>query len=124
MFKPTLRLIAAIQIILGLAYLFVPVMLLKAVGHSVPPHDINYPFGMLAARFIVYGLGLWMVSYEHKPEMKWVRLMALIQLIDLGVGIYYTAQGVVQLTTSAFPMFNAVWIGLVCAFIRAPVQRA
>jgi len=45
-------------------------------------------------------------------------LMAVIQAIDLFVGVYYTATGAVPLSLSAVPMFNAVWIGLCMAFMR------
>ncbi|MEN9890927.1 MAG: hypothetical protein RLY78_1222 [Pseudomonadota bacterium] len=43
-----------------------------------------------------------------------LRLMALIQLIDLGAGVVATASGTVTLALSGFPMVNAVWIAAVC----------
>ena len=33
--------------------------------------------------------------------------MALVQIIDLAVGLYDTATGTITLSVSAFPMFNA-----------------
>lgn len=64
---------------------------------------------------MAYGVGFWIISREAKEHALWVALMGLIQAIDLGVGIAYTATGVLPLQLSAFPMFNAVWIGLTCA---------
>ena len=118
MFRIVLRVVSVIQIVLGLAYLFAPAAFLRLIGHSAPPPDLAYPLGMLSARFIVYGLGLWIASADPDRHIAWIRLMALIQAIDLGVGVYYTALGVVPLSVSGPAMFNAVWIGLCLALMR------
>jgi len=115
MFSIALKIVGSIQIILGLAYLFVPDAFLLQIGHSLPSADLLYPFGMLASRFLVYGAGLWLISADPVQHLLWIRLMAFIQLIDLAVGIFYTATHVVPLSLSAFPMFNAIWIGLLFA---------
>jgi hypothetical protein len=115
MFSLFLRVVGSVQLVLGLAYLFAPGAILASMGHSVPASDLYYPLGMLAARFIAYGLGFWLISRQAGQHLLWVALMALIQAIDLGVGVYYTTVGAVPWQLSAFPMFNAVWIGLVCA---------
>lgn len=114
MFSFVLRLIGVIQIILGVAYLLLPSQLLQQMGHSQPAPDLFYPLGMLAARFVAYGVGLWLVSRQPEQHVLWIRLMALIQFIDFMVGAAYTATGVLPLSLSAFPMFNALWIGLLC----------
>ena len=116
MFRIALRFVGSIQIILGLAYLLVPNTLLIQMGHSMPSPDLLYPLGMLASRFLAYGIGLWVISAEPEKHILWIRLMALIQFIDLSVGVFYTATGVVPVSLSAFPMFNAIWIGLLLAF--------
>ncbi len=123
MFRIALRVVAGIQVVLGLAYLLVPEALLQLLGHTVPAPDLFYPLGMLAARFLAYGVGLWIVSAAPERHVLWIRLMAFIQLIDLAVGARYTAVGVVPLSLSAFPMFNAVWIGIVLAWWK-PVPAA
>jgi len=105
-----LKLIAILQIILGLAYLFVPGAFLAAMGHSIPQADIFYPLGMLASRFLAYGLALWRISSMPHKHVLWINIMILIQLIDLAVGIFYSAIGVVPISLSGFPMFNALWI--------------
>ncbi len=112
MFSALLRIVGVIQIVLGVAYLFVPTEFLKLIGHSAPAADLLYPLGMLAARFIAYGLGFLWISRAPDAHRPWIALMVLIQAIDLGVGAYYTAAGIVPLALSAFPMFNAVWIAL------------
>lgn len=113
-----LKFIGTIQIVLGLAYLFAPALFLHSMGHSIPQPDIYYPLGMLAARFIAYGVALFVIASAPAQNILWINIMILIQVIDLGVGIFYTAMGVLPLSLSAFPMFNAVWIILLLAMWR------
>jgi hypothetical protein len=54
--KILLYLIGVMQIVLGLLYLFAPAFLLESIGHTVPEDDIFYPLGMLAARFLGFGI--------------------------------------------------------------------
>jgi len=124
MFSIVIKIVGSIQIILGLAYLFVPEALLLHMGHSVPAADLLYPLGMLASRFLVYGAGLWIISADPVKHLLWIRLMSFIQLVDLSVGIFYTVTHVVPLSLSAFPMFNAIWIGLLFALWKTVPSAA
>lgn len=112
-----LRLIAALQIVLGVLYLAAPHWLLAQMGHSAAAPDLAYPLGMLAARFLAYGAGLWWVARAPQRHVLWIRLMALVQGIDLAVGVVYTAAGVLPLALSAFPMANALWIAGACLWL-------
>lgn len=105
--KVLLWVIGSVQRVLGLAYLFAPQAFLGLLGHSHPAADINYPLGMLASRFIAYGLAFFLIARAPERHPLWIDNMILIQAIDLAVGIYYTATGTVGLSLSAFPMFNA-----------------
>jgi hypothetical protein len=105
-----LRVVGVIQIVLGLLYLFAPAFLLASMGHTVPQEDIFYPLGMLAARFIAYGIAFIYISSEPMKHKLWIQFMILIQAIDLSAGIFYTATGAVTLELSGFAMFNATWI--------------
>ncbi len=107
-----LRLIGAIQLLLGVLYLFAPEFLLQSMGHSVPNADIFYPLAMLAARFIAYGIAFIYISRQAHIHRLWLDLMILIQAIDLGAGVFYTFTHTVSLQLSGFPMFNACWIML------------
>lgn len=124
MIRLGLRIVGTIQIILGVAYLFAPNELLRHMGHTAPAPDLLYPFGMLAARFLAYGAGFWIASKAPENNVLWIRLMALIQVIDLSVGLFYTMNGVVPWGLSAFPMFNAVWIFLMCSLWKPTKRRA
>ena len=105
-----LKVVGSIQIILGLMYLFAPGFILVSMGHTLPESDIFYPLGMLAARFIAYGIAFIYISSEPFKHILWVYFMIMIQAIDLMAGIYYTSTGVVSLELSGFAMFNATWI--------------
>ena len=91
MFKYFCKTVALIQIVLGLAYLFFPAALLQAMGHQLPPADLHYPLAMLAARFLAYGLGFWIISSAPAKNRLWIRLMALIQAVDLAAGAFYVS---------------------------------
>ncbi len=105
-----LRVVGGIQIVLGLFYLLAPAFFLEAIGHSIPEDDIFYPLGMLAARFLVFGAVFIYIARDPIQHSLWITAMIFIQLIDLAVGVFYTATGVVALKDSAFAMFNAIWI--------------
>jgi len=105
-----LRVVGMIQIVLGVMYLFAPALMLSSMGHSVPQDDIFYPLGMLASRFIAYGIAFIYISKTAMQHRLWINFMILIQAIDLGAGIFYTTTGVVSLELSGFAMFNATWI--------------
>lgn len=119
-----LKLIGTIQIILGMAYLFAPALSLHSMGHSIPQPDIYYPLGMLAARFIAYGIALLIISSSPAQHVLWINVMILIQVIDLAVGIFYTSIAVIPLSLSAFPMFNATWIILLLVMWRPESKTA
>jgi hypothetical protein len=105
--KMLLRVIGVVQLVLGLLYLFIPMRFLAMMGLSVPQADIAYPLGMLAARFLAYGVGMFFIAREPDKQLFWINNMILIQALDLAVGIFYTATGSVELSHSGFPMFNA-----------------
>ena len=104
--------VGIVQLVLGLAYLFMPHELLRWMGHSIPPTDLKYPLGMLAARFLAYGLGMLVIARAPAQHQFWIKNMVFIQVIDLAVGLFYTFSGTIGLTLSAFPMFNAALIAL------------
>lgn len=61
-----LRVIGAVQLILGALYLFVPMQFLALMGHSVPAADVAYPLGMLAARFLAYSMGMFYIARAER----------------------------------------------------------
>lgn len=115
--RTLLILIGALQIILGIAFTFAPDLILSSMGQSVPPSDLHYQLGMLASRFLVIGVAFIIISNNIEKHRFWIRAMALIQVLDLAFGIYYTSIGVVGLKQSGIPMFDAIWIIAACVWI-------
>lgn len=108
--RSLMRIVGAIQVVLGVLYLVVPHRFLAWMGHSAVAADIAYPLGMLSSRFLVYGALMILAARDPENHRLLITGMVIMQLIDLAVGMYYTLDGVVALSLSAFPMFNAVWI--------------
>jgi hypothetical protein len=107
--KPSALLIVcgAVQVVLGLASLFAPGPFFVWMGLESPPPGNQYMIGMLGARFLAYGIALFLASRQPEQHRLWIAGMALIQAIDLAVGLWYTAIGVLSLEVTAFPMTNA-----------------
>lgn len=116
-----LRVVGVVQIVLGAAYLFAPGAFIEWMKLSPAPHDANYAYGMLASRFIAYGIGMFVIARDPQRNIFWIKNMILIQAVDLGVGVFYTARGVLSLSSSAFPMFNAALIAALL-FLWRPKQ--
>ena len=117
-----LKVIAVIQLILGLGYLILPNHLLTAIGHSQVHNDILYPLGMLSARFLVIGVVFWLISKKAQSHHLLINMMIGIQAVDLFVGILHTINSNVTLALSGFPMFNALLI-IVCLIIWHPSRQ-
>ena len=122
--KVLLRLIGVVQIVLGLFYLFAPLSFLSMQGLSMPEADIAYPLGMLAARFLAYGIGMFFIANAPEKNLFWINNMILIQAVDLAVGMFYTATGVVALAHSGFPMFNASLFIILLTLWRPKPEQA
>jgi hypothetical protein len=116
--------IGVVQVVLGLLYLFLPLQFLALMGHSVPAPDAAYPLGMLAARFLAYGVGMFFIARAPEQNRFWIDNMILIQLVDLAVGLFLTANGTITLALSAFPMFNATIFILLLSLWRPRPLRS
>ena len=122
--KVVLRIIGIVQLILGGLYLFMPIQFLAMMGHSIPEADVAYPLGMLAARFLAYGVGMFFVARDPKKHIFWINNMIIIQAIDLAVGVFYTATGIIGLPNSVFPMINAALFIILLWFWRPKAETA
>lgn len=113
------RVIGVSQVALGVGFLFLPDLFFAAFRFTPASPDQKYLYGQLAARFFAYGIGMFVIAGDVAGNRPWWMLMALIQAIDLGAGLYYTAFDSVPLAASAFPMGNAV-VFLVLLLLWAP----
>jgi hypothetical protein len=110
------------QLALGAGFLLIPDLFFGAFGFTLATPDQKYLYGQLAARFIAYGIGMFVIARDVEVNRPWWMLMALIQAIDLGVGLFYTVFRSVPLGASGFPMFNAA-VFLALLLVWAPKKR-
>ena len=80
-FKALCYFIGVVQLVLGALYLFAPQFFIAWQGLSEIGKDINYPLGMLAGRFIVYGLGMFVIASDSVRYRIWADGMIAIQEI-------------------------------------------
>ncbi len=119
--KSLLWVIAISQLVLGALVLFLPNQFFFWMGLSRPQPDNLYMLGMLASRFLAYGIGMVFLARQPIPSRFWMRNMVLVQALDFAVGAAYLAQGVVTVSVVAFPMFNALVFGsLLWLWTRKP----
>lgn len=119
-----LWIVAISQLVLGALTLFAPATFFTWMGLTPPPTDNNYMLGMLAARFLAYGLGMIWLARSANPSLFWIRNMVVIQAIDFAVGAAYLAKGTIGLEVAVFPMFNAAVFGsLLYAWSRPLANR-
>ncbi len=101
----TLRFIAVVQIVLGLAFLFIPGPTAVVLGLAKAPGWTEWLFGMMAARFLGFGYGMALAALEPARNLAWIKAMIGIQAVDWFVTLYYLWQGAVtlaQVTTASF----------------------
>jgi hypothetical protein len=110
--KVLLWIVALSQIVLGALTLIAPGPFFVWMGLTAPPANNNYMLGMLAARFLAYGIGMGMLARAERPERFWILNMMLVQIVDFGVGLFYVATGTIGTSVAAFPMFNAALFAL------------
>lgn len=106
--KIILGIIGISQLVLGALSLFVPQFFLQtAMGLSATSPDVGYPIGMLASRFIVMGISMFVTISNPQKYRDLINIMILIQIIDFVVGVGYVLSGVVSIDNAIIPLFNA-----------------
>ena len=95
------------QLALGGLYLFAPGWFINWQNLTAIAPDHAYPLAMLAARFLVYGVGMFVIARNFEQNRFWLNGMIAIQAIDLLAGLFYTATGIVNIADAGIPMFNA-----------------
>lgn len=116
-------LIAVSQLALGGLYLFAPQSFVAWQGLTPVAADAGYPLAMLAARFLVYGLGMLAIAREPQRYRVWLDGMIAIQAIDLAAGLLFTARGIVAAGDAAVPMINAALFIALMVWVRPRAPR-
>lgn len=101
----TLWFIAAVQFVLGAAFLAAPERTAQLLGVGVAPGWANWFFGMMAARFLGFGFGMGVAARWPSEARSWIAAMIGVQAIDWIVTLKYLALGAVtlsQVSTASF----------------------
>lgn len=113
----TLRFIAIVQVVLGLGFSLAPESTAALLGLTPAPGWANWLLGMMAARFLAFGYGMWMAARAPEQAHRWIGCMVFIQAVDWLVTVKYLYQGAVTLaqvsTASFLPLIFIVmlWLG-------------
>ena len=119
-FKIVAGVVGLSQIVLGMLYLFAPLWFIGWQGLVVPDAQISYPLAMLAARFVIYGVGMFVIARNPAENRFWLDGMIAIQGIDLAAGVYYTASGIIPFADTMIPMVNATAFIILMLWVRLP----
>lgn len=106
------------QLALGGLYLFAPAFFIAWQELGPITADLGYPLAMLAGRFLVYGVGMFVIARAPEKNAFWLDGMIAIQLIDLAAGLFYVFSGVVPFAAAAVPMFNATLFTVLMLWVR------
>ena len=112
------------QILLGFALLFIPDLFFSTLGFSSATSDQKYLYGQLAARFLAFGIGMFVIARDPFRHHVWWDLMLLIQLIDLAVGGWGVWGSGVKFSVAAFPMANALIFSLLLLLWRPNAAKS
>lgn len=124
LFRIVTRVIGLSQLVLAVLYFTWPAGFIAWQGLTPPAADIGYPLAMLAARFFVYGVGMFLIAERPQDYRPWAWGMVAIQLLDLLAGLVYVALGVVAADAAAIPMVNAALFAAALALVlnRLPAR--
>ena len=122
--SPTLRLIAAVQFALGLAFALAPEASAQALGLAPAPGWANWLLGMLAARCLAFGYGMWWAARHPAQARLWIGSMVFVQAVDWLVTLKYLALGAVTLAQVSTASFLPVVFMLVLGLGMPPVAAA
>ncbi|HMS95131.1 MAG TPA: hypothetical protein PKA03_07905 [Tabrizicola sp.] len=110
--RPVAIVIGLSQIVLAALSLAVPAGFVTWQGLTPPAADAGYPLAMLAARFLVYGIGMFHIARGPEGNLFWARGMVAIQAIDFAAGATFLAMGVITPATALLPMINSAIFAL------------
>ena len=114
----TLRFIGLVQIVLGLIFLFVPNQFASAIGLEIPPAWVLWMFGDMGARFLGFGIGMFVAANDPVNNRSWIVIMAFIQVIDWIYAIYHLTVGSITISQAATaPVFPIFFVGIISFYL-------
>ena len=106
----TLRFIGVVQIILGLIFLLIPNEFANALNYELLPNWAIWMYTQMAARFIGYGIGMFITANNPKENLLWIDTMIFIQIIDWIGTIIFLARGATLTQVTTAPFFPVLFV--------------
>ena len=118
--RPTLILIALVQFVLGLIFVFAPRAFAEALGLPPAPAWTDWLLAMFGARALGFGFGMIVAQRNIARHASWLIGMLLVQAIDWIATLLALAQGKVTLAqVSTAPFLPVLFIAvLLLALLR------
>ena len=121
----TLRLIGVVQIVLGLIFILIPEQFAQVSNLETVPPWVLWVFTMMGARFIGYGIGMFVTARNPAHNILWIDTMILIQIVDWIGTILYLLRGVVtlsQVSTAAF--LPVIFVGVLLYYRLTALKQS
>ncbi len=122
--KLTLRFIGVVQIVLGLIFILVPEQFAQASNLETIPSWVLWVFTMMGARFIGYGIGMFVAARNPRQHLLWIDTMIFIQAIDWLGTIVFLLQGAVTLPqVSTAPFLPVLFVGVLLYYRLTSLKK-
>jgi hypothetical protein len=122
--RPTIVLIAVIQIALGAIFIVSPGSFPALLGLPAAPAWTDWLFAMLGARALGFAFGMLVALRDLQRHVSWLMAMVVVQAIDWIGTILAVHAGTVTLaqvsTASFLPILFIVVLGAEVLRLRAP----
>lgn len=91
--KVVLGIVGAIQVVFGLAYLFMPAQFNQALGFSPVLPWTDYMARIAGARFLALAFGMYLAFRDPRKHITWIQAMIFVQAVDFFAALYATLSG-------------------------------
>lgn len=115
----TLWLIAVVQFVLGIVFVFAPDRFAAALGLAPAPGWTDWLFAQFGARALGFAYGTWLALRDPVRHAGWLRAMIVVQAIDWIGTVLALAQGSVTLAqVSTAPFLPILFIAVLWVELR------
>ena len=107
-----LRFIGVVQLFFGALFVLLPTRAGEMLGLGAPPPGwASWAFVMLGARFLGFGLGMFLAARDPAAHAAWIDAMILVQAVDLLATVVFLVRGDIPMPNVASALvLPVVWI--------------
>lgn len=118
-YRGVIALIAVVQLVLGIVFVFFPHSFAALLGLVDAPGWTDWIFAQFGARAFGFAYGMYLVFREPQRQVGWIRAMIVVQIIDWIGTMLALAQnkvGLSQLSTA--PFLPILFVIVLAAMLR------